>query len=590
METLLNQPLQVYVRCKDCEERRADLRVNIDLLVTSSPTYRRDLVVRLTDDQDPYFLYSLSISEEDYQSLKVQQGLLIDFASFPQKFIDLLHLCLSEQELDSPRFLLHLACQSSVHDSGAHFSVVETNAFKHLNHLSLKLLQGSDKEVKDYLATCLSSLKADKQSLEARLKKTEEDLSRQLAYAQQTLTEKTKELDKLRSEWTSQTSSLSSRHSQDLMSEREKALEIQGRLQHQVEHVRQEMEASHQRTTKQLQGRLGELEVSTRELTERRYKNESSIRDLQIKLASSEEECQRAKQQVSSLRRENGTLDTALHERERSLGGVQTRLAVLEQEVKDKEQLMGRTREVLEATQQQKETMEGNIESKDHQIRKLESTVKSLSEELAKANGIIKRLQADVRALAEKMKVKNCVTVSQEKVVQETSDKLQAARRLLQEAQQQLTLKDQEVSKLKDQLETTVEKLSESKEVLKTNENVISWLNKQLNDKQLLRKPLSPETLHTPAALPTTAGLRAQFYPMAAKPGLIPTDATDFLPSDQRTLPAPQKSGEPGGLDSKYFERRDDSIPLPGLLSNLHSREFPPRPLKQAIPSAYFSA
>ena len=57
------------------------------------------------------------------------------------------------------RFLLHLACQSSLHDSAAHFSVVETNAFKHLNHLSLKLLQGSDKEVKDYLATCLSSLK-----------------------------------------------------------------------------------------------------------------------------------------------------------------------------------------------------------------------------------------------------------------------------------------------------------------------------------------------------------------------------------------------------------------------------------------------
>ncbi|KAG7280746.1 hypothetical protein CRUP_037676 [Coryphaenoides rupestris] len=514
METLFNKRLQVYVKCKDCEER-------------------------LTDDLDPYFLYSLSISEEDYQSLKVQQGLLIDFASFPQKFIDLLHLCLSEQELDSPRFLLHLACQSSAHDAAAHFSVVETNAFKHLNHLSLKLLQGSDKEVKDYLATCLSSLKDDKQSLEARLKKTEEDLSRQLTYAQQ-----------------------------DLMSEREKALEIQGRLQQQVEHVRQELEASHQRTTQQLQSRLAELEASTRELTERRYKNESSIRDLQIKLASAEE---------------NGTLDTALHERERTLGGLQTRLAVLEQEVKDKEQLMGRTREVLEATQQQKETMEGNVESKDHQIRKLGSTVKSRSEELVKANCIIKRLQADVRALAEKMKVKNCVTVSQEKVVQETSDKLQAAGRLLQEAQQQLTHKDQEVSKLKEQLETTVQKLSESKEVLKTNENVIGWLNKQLNDKQLLRKPPSPETLQTPSTLHTTAGLRAQFYPMAAKPGLCPADATDFLP-------APQKLGEPGGLDSKYFERRDDSIPLPGLLSNLHAREFPPRPLKQAIPSAYFSA
>lgn len=40
-----------------------------------------------------------------------------------------------------------------------------------------------------------------------------------------TLTEKTKELEKIRSEWTSQSSDLSSRHSQEIQSEREKALE-----------------------------------------------------------------------------------------------------------------------------------------------------------------------------------------------------------------------------------------------------------------------------------------------------------------------------------------------------------------------------
>lgn len=57
------------------------------------------------------------------------------------------------------RFLLHLSCQSPVLEGPANFSVVETNAFKHLNHLSLRLIQGSDKEIKDYLAVCLSALK-----------------------------------------------------------------------------------------------------------------------------------------------------------------------------------------------------------------------------------------------------------------------------------------------------------------------------------------------------------------------------------------------------------------------------------------------
>lgn len=35
--------------------------------------------------------------------LKAQQGLLVDFHSFPQKFIDLLKLCITESSLDSPK-------------------------------------------------------------------------------------------------------------------------------------------------------------------------------------------------------------------------------------------------------------------------------------------------------------------------------------------------------------------------------------------------------------------------------------------------------------------------------------------------------
>lgn len=66
------------------------------------------------------------------------------------------------------------------------------------------------------------------------------------------------------------------------------------------------------------------------------------------------QEGQRLKQQVLSLRRENGTLDAEVHDKERLVNQLQMKVAVLEQEVKDKEQLMRRTKEVLEAAQQQK--------------------------------------------------------------------------------------------------------------------------------------------------------------------------------------------------------------------------------------------
>lgn len=55
-----------------------------------------------------------------------------------------------------------------------------------------------------------------------------------------------------------------------------------------------------------------------------------------------------------SLRRENSTLDAECHEKEKLINQLQTRVAVLEQEIKDKDQLVIRTKEVLDATQEQK--------------------------------------------------------------------------------------------------------------------------------------------------------------------------------------------------------------------------------------------
>lgn len=154
---------------------------------------------------------------------------------------------------------------------------------------------------------------------------------------------------------------------------------MQKRLQQQSEQVLQDLDSTHKRSNQQLQCRLSELEASCKELTEVKYKNDSVIRELKIKLAGAEEvsdrtgrelrrtlwwssafspgclqEFQHVKQQVASLRRENATLDTEIHDKERLVSQLQMRVAVLEQGISDKEQLVSRTKEVLEATQQQR--------------------------------------------------------------------------------------------------------------------------------------------------------------------------------------------------------------------------------------------
>ncbi|MBN3315209.1 SAS6 protein, partial [Atractosteus spatula] len=448
--------------------------------------FRQDLVIRLTDDSDPFFLYNLTISEDDFQSLKCQQGLLIEFSAFPQRFIELIEQCILEQVKEIPRFLLQLEVSSSAIDRHpSALNVIETNPFKHLTHLSLRMLPGNDADVKKYLAVCLQRLKTEKNNLEEKLKQTEDDLSKRLSVTQQTLAEKAKELEKMQNAWSLQTSELSNRHNQDVTAERERALQIQSHCQQQHEHQKREMELAHKRAVQHLESRTAELECINKELMEKKYKSESAVRELRAKLANLEDDYQRSKQELISLRRENSTLDTECHEKEKLLNHLRTRTAVLEQEIKDKEQVVTRTTDIFEAAQEKKKRLEETMEEKHLLIGKLEATVNSLSEELLKANEIIRKLQMDVKKLVEKTKLKNTVTMQQEILLGEKEQSLQKERQELTILKHELKQKEEEVSKLQDQLDATVQKLDESTDLLKTNENVISWLNKQLNESKI---------------------------------------------------------------------------------------------------------
>nr|XP_020644306.1 spindle assembly abnormal protein 6 homolog isoform X3 [Pogona vitticeps] len=645
-ECLFSRLVPVQMKCQGCEERRINVRVNIELQSTTSPIHRKDLIVRLTEDADPFFLYNLVISEEDFQSLKLQQSLLVDFAAFPQRFIDLLQHCIQEQNKDIPRFLLQLISSGSNLDHTPSFlNVIETNPFKHLTHLSLKFLPGNDAEIKKFLGACLKCVKEEKLLLEEKLSKTEENLTRQLSYTQQSLSEKSKELDRLRSEWTSKTASLTNKHNQELTNEKEKALQTQAQYQQQYEQQKKDLESLHQKTVQQLQNRLKDLEIANKDLLERRYKGDSTVRELKSKLSGIEDECQRAKQEVQSLRRENSTLDAECHEKDKEVNQLQMRVAVLEQEIKDKDQLINTTKEVLDRTQEQKANLEENVDQKQNQIGKLEATLKSLSAELLKANEIIKKLQGDVKTLMSKLKLKNTVTIQQEKLLAEKEEKLQKEQKELHMAENSLREKEQEVSKLQEQLETTVQKLEESKHLLKTNENVITWLNKQLNEIQMTKKQealgmstspsnvisrtgSSPHSMVDSRFPFLSSGLNYPISPLLAFQGF--PDATGAKSTNQQasgakqvqfnmqlpetnrcaeTQPAipslmchltNQENSENLGLEAKYLKKREDSIPLRGLSQNtshntghvksttLKKSQIPSKPVAPSRTSAYF--
>ena len=65
--------------------------------ITSNSIYNNNgnnsINLKITDSEDPLFLYMSSIGESDFQILKQNQNLFIEYKEFPQKLIEMLELC-----------------------------------------------------------------------------------------------------------------------------------------------------------------------------------------------------------------------------------------------------------------------------------------------------------------------------------------------------------------------------------------------------------------------------------------------------------------------------------------------------------------
>lgn len=138
------------------------------------------VVFQITDEDDLYFLYTLEVGEHDFHNLKRDQKLVIDFAGFSKKFIDLVKLCTNRSdrmaegsfESFSSSYLAKLDMTTGI------FSVVQINEFNHVNHLSLQFRPGNDASIKFYLASSLQLALSQGASLRSDVSMLETDVDR----------------------------------------------------------------------------------------------------------------------------------------------------------------------------------------------------------------------------------------------------------------------------------------------------------------------------------------------------------------------------------------------------------------------------
>jgi len=87
----------------------------------------------------------MEIGEQEFHIIKSEQSLLIDFQQFPSMFMELIELCKEFDSQMNPKYFCVFQ-QLSITDGV--LKVIESNSFKQLVHISLKVRLANDESLK----------------------------------------------------------------------------------------------------------------------------------------------------------------------------------------------------------------------------------------------------------------------------------------------------------------------------------------------------------------------------------------------------------------------------------------------------------
>ncbi|KAK9862410.1 hypothetical protein WJX84_002226 [Apatococcus fuscideae] len=502
--TLYWQTVPVRLQLGDREEATSQLTVRILSGVNRHNHNLRILRVLLSSEEDLQFLHVLEVTEEEFQCLKADQGILVDFGHFPGKIISLLQRCIECRDAETPRFQAVLQARGS--DSV--FKIVETNDFKQLPHIALALRPGSDMAIKQFLAFRLSEMQARGDRLQEQLDLSEEEC-----------VSRGRQIDKVSGELAAE----KDRHSRLAM---EAAANSKSRDAAALQDKTQQLSPA-QAAAGQLIALLAAVSCTAAGQNEHRERAEleQKCRDHIDSLSARNAELDSDNRQ---LRQHKYELDTKVSELTHRLGTAEGNLRAKLQALTEKVQAQ---KEIIQEQNERNKDLEGirqAFETRCNELREAgsgaEARAQEASSEVLKGNRIIERLSSEVRAGREKSRRKGAIISRQEEELLQRDRLLEEREKALHRVQHELDNLREDHTSAKEDKENLRSKLEESKQQLQGNEQMIRWLNNQVNEAQLQWS--GPGMGPTPA-LPAPAGCTRQ--------PLLPTRASD--PTSQAPLP-----------------------------------------------------
>jgi len=462
----------VRIKSQDREERAAILNISISMTQVGG-THHQTLNIEVTDEADPFFLFALQCGESEFHTLKQEQAILVDFLTFPHKLVELLEMCARKDE--APKFICTMDRGTGFE---ANLNIIETNMFKQLTHLSLRLRSANDEIVKKHLAEKLREYKAGNEDLDEKLRHCEESLqSRTAEYY-----EVSRQLENLKSELDRKLEDRRLQEQEKLTALKEQMLENQSKMQNSYEQEKKSLEEKYDRQLNDLFRKVDTQAAQLSELTSVKYNLESQERENKAKINQLQHELDLANNELDHLRGTAKNLDSTKFEQEKTLTELRLTVQNLERQLKDKEEINQRLQAQLDSNAEYKGHQEETVSMLKSTIAKYEDKLTQSTTEINKGNSIINKLQSELKSYKQKLKLKNTVVLQQEHVIQQKQEQIDSTEKKTYSSQRELDKKNDEITELNRTINELKTKLEEAQKSLQSNSSTIQWLNNRLNE------------------------------------------------------------------------------------------------------------
>ncbi|CRH01058.1 spindle assembly abnormal protein 6, putative [Plasmodium relictum] len=473
--------------------------------------------LELSDDKNESFFYYLDLFEENYEKIKKEQKLVINFNLFPFKFIDLLEECVLEceqyEDIDDQRLNAVLIFENKTNDQNNNFNLngenentynklnnfnhykneknkavenailnlVEINQFKELTHLSLILKKADNENVIKYLC---NNLKYIKEYNEEIIKKLNEEIinnnkgSMEIKNLENTIEKLENTIKTLKNDFNSALNN-------DINNLKEKHINEINNLKEEYQKIIDKKDEKFTNENDELKKDLENFKNKFNDLNELNENNEKQIFNLNSKVKTMKNELEEKNINFLKLLKEKENIENEKNELEKYKNTFTIEFNNLKSKYEKECESNLSNNSSFENIKISNSTLESELKRYKERNVKLEKEINIAIDEINKGNDIITKLQNQLKKMKDKLKTKTLEHENIEKTSSQNINEINKLQNDIRELQIKLNEKCSSEENLKREVDNLKRKNEEIIKELNISREVNLRLNKEITNKNL---------------------------------------------------------------------------------------------------------